>query len=110
VSGGDSWAVQAIRWHSVKLVRCCDAVPRKGYLREPLDDRHDVLTLKTELSRLRYEVLGLRPDDAALWLARDRDSAPSAELEDAFISEDPKRPQHRVAVDTQDGRHVMGGG
>jgi DNA-binding beta-propeller fold protein YncE len=65
--------------------------------------------LKTEPSSLRQEVLGLRPDDPALGFARDRDTSSAAELEDTLVSKDPKRAQHGVAVDIQDGRHVVGG-
>ena len=71
-----------------------------------IDD--DVLALESEPPSLRQQVPGLRPDDAAFGLARNRHTAASAKLEHAVISEDAKRPQHGVGVDAQDGGHVAG--
>ena len=65
--------------------------------------------LESEPSRLRQEVLGLRPDDAAFGFASDRDTSPPSEFENAVVSKHPERPQHGIAVDSQDGGHVAGG-
>jgi NHL repeat len=59
---------------------------------------------------LGQQFLGLRPDDAALGFTRDGDASPPTELEDAFVTKDPQRAQHRIAVNTQDSCHVMGRG
>jgi len=51
--------------------------------------------------------LCLRPDDTPFGFARNRDTAASAKLEYALISEGAKCAQHRVGVDAEDGCHVM---
>jgi NHL repeat len=74
-----------------------------------LDDRDDLLAPEPEESSLRQKVLRLGPDDAALGFARDCDTSSTTKLQHSFVSKDPKRTEHRVAVDTQDCRHVTGG-
>ena len=83
--------------------------PRR-LLGELLDDGLQVLAPEPEAARLVQQLLRLGPDDAALGLARDRHTASAAELEHALVAEYSQRPQHRVGVDAQDGRHVAGRG
>lgn len=79
----------------------CRAASRgRALLPEALDDCDDIFPLESEPLSLRQQVSSLRPDDASFRFARNRDTSSSAKLEHAFISEDAKRAQHRVAVDT----------
>jgi len=56
------------------------------------------------------ELFRFDEEGAPLGRTSDRDPASSAELEQAFVAQDPKRPEQGVRVDAEYGREILGEG
>src|SRR4029453_9605829 len=83
-----------------------DGGPRSGELVDEGDQLVDAVSVMT---REGDEFPRLLDDGALGRRAGDRDAAAAAELEQAFFSEQPQRPQHGVRVDPEHGGEVLRG-
>jgi hypothetical protein len=89
----------------VKLVDCA-AIASPSI--QSLDDPDQLVSSIAVLAREERELARLSDDGPMFGARRDRDAAPSAELEQSLVAQLPERAQDGVPVDLEDGRQVAG--
>jgi hypothetical protein len=84
-------------------------VGQRQRLAEGLDDVDQFVEAVAVTACELDEVAGSFDDRALLGCADHGDATPAAELEQAFVAEQPERTQDGVRVHTEDGGEVLGG-
>lgn len=78
-------------------------------LGDVLDDLYEFVDAIAVLTGERHELPRSLDDGTMLGRSRDRNAAPAAELEQAFVAELSEGTEDGVGVDAEDGGEVFGG-